>query len=300
LTGAGDEGAIAPNSPTCILVSQSPFQPSAPAGGPLKPFLTIRLFLLIPLVLIVEAPTARAQAIASLPDAPQPQVLAKADQDGMQDQSPPARSDPNAASPIAHAPFEKRKWAQYVDPGERIPPLYPEDKWVFWLHEETRVYATFPAFLSAGYGQLTDTPDYGSDSGAFGDRLAAAFVRQATMRFFCSSLFPVVLREDPRYFRKASGDYWGRTAWAAERTFVTQKDDGGHATNYSDILGHLAASALTLAYYPQKSANVHVVMQTWGTSIAGAAGNNLFLEFAPDAFNAWRQHKRHADSSGTP
>jgi hypothetical protein len=161
------------------------------------------------------------------------------------------------------------------------------------------VYASFPAFLSAGYGQLTGTPDYGSDSGAFGERLGAAFVRQATMRFFCSSFFPVVLHEDPRYFRKARGGYWPRAGWAAERAFVTQKDDGSHGFNYSDILGHLAASALTPAYYPSKSRSVPVVMQTWGTSIAGAAGNNLFLEFVPDAFNAWRRHKRHANSSLT-
>lgn len=245
-------------------------------------------------------PVARAQVLASLPDAPRPQAFVEADGDEAQDQAPPARPDPNAASPIAHAPYEKRKWAQYVDPGEKIPALYSEDKWVFWLHEETRVYATFPAFLSAGYGQLTGTPDYGSDSGAFGDRLGAALVRQATMRFFCSSLFPMVLREDPRYFRKAAGGYRGRAGWAAERAFVTQKDDGSRGFNYSDILGHLAASVLTRAYYPPKSANVHVVMQTWGTSIAGAAANNLFLEFAPDALNAWRLHQRHQDSSGTP
>ena len=40
-------------------------------------------------------------------------------------------------------------------------------------------------------------------------------------------------------------------------------------------------------------------MQTWGTSIAGAAGNNLFLEFWPDVINAWHHRKQHADSSGT-
>lgn len=221
--------------------------------------------------------------------------------DWAQSQSPPAQADPQATSPMKHAPFEKRKWAQYVDPGERIPPLYPEDKWVFWLHEEARPSSALPALISAGYGQLTGTPAYGSDSGAFGDRVAAALVRQATMRFFCSSLFPVVYREDPRYYRNATGGYLGRAGWAAERAFVTQRDSGKHGFNFSDILGHLAASALTPAYYPSKSRNVHVVMQTWGTSIAGAAGNNLFLEFWPDVVNAWhsRKNARHADSSGT-
>ena len=170
-----------------------------------------------------------------------------------------------------------------VDPGEKIPALYPEDKWVFWLHEEGPRLLRLPGrLLSAGYGQLTDTPHYGTDSGAFGERVGAAFIRQATMRFFCSSFFPVFTHEDPRYFRKASGSYLGRAGWAAERVFVTQRDSGSHNFNYSNIFGHLAASALTPLYYPDKSANTHVVMQTWATSIAGAAGNNLSsLEIRP-------------------
>jgi hypothetical protein len=288
-------------------------------GSPLKKISPICLVLAFASIPIIDASAARAQSAALLPDAPWPHVAlaaaegashpaaaaARSPRDQQQTPAkpdplePPAQADPQAASPIAQAPFEKRKWAQYVDPGEHIPALYPEDKWVFWLHEEARVSSAFPAVISAGYGQLTGTPAYGSDSGAFGDRLAAAFVRQATMRFFCSSLFPVVTEEDPRYFRKASGSYLSRAGWAAERAFITQRDSGHHGFNFSDIVGHLAASALTPAYYPSKSRSVHVVMQTWGTSIAGAAGNNLFLEFVPDALNAWHNRK-HADSAGMP
>jgi hypothetical protein len=248
----------------------------------------------------------RAQAVASLPDAPQPAALMAVAE--AQEQNPPANPDPmapplhanpNSASLIAQAPREKRKWAQFVDPGERIVPLYPHDKWMYWLHMETTWYSLGPAFVSAGFGQLTGAPAYGSDSGAFGDRLGAAVIRQASMRFMCGSLFPMVTNEDPRYFRKASGGYGGRAAWAAERAFITQKDDGSHGFNYSDIFGHLAASALTPLYYPAPSANVGTVMETWATSIAGNAGNNLFLEFVPDAFNALRRHRQHKHSSAT-
>ena len=223
-------------------------------GSLLKYFWPICLVLQIAPLLLSSA-TAHAQTSTVLPDAPLPRTFAPAPTEsvdatpppaaGQQNQNPPAQADPQAASPMKHAPYEKRKWAQYVDPGERIPPLYPEDKWVFWLHEEARVSSALPALISAGYGQLTDTPAYGSDSGAFGDRVAAALVRQATMRFFSSSLFPVYTHEDPRYFRKASGSYLARTGWAAERAFVTQNDSGSHGFNFSDVFGHLAASALT-------------------------------------------------------
>ncbi|MFP5229908.1 MAG: hypothetical protein ACLGXA_20020 [Acidobacteriota bacterium] len=243
---------------------------------------------------------APAQNLHSLPDAPPP-TLAEARGAASpirQDQSPPAHASRKAASSIEHAPREQRKWARFVDPGEKVVPLYPRDKWKFWVHEEFRWYAAAPEFISAGYGQLADTPDYGSDSGAFGEKLGAAFIRDATMRFFCDSMFPLVTHEDPRYYRKASGGYWSRAGWAAERAFVIQKDDGSHGFNYSNIAGHLAASALTPAYYPPKSANAGMVIQTWTTSIAGSVGNNLLLEFVPDALNAWHRHRQRLHSTG--
>lgn len=260
--------------------------------------------ILLLLLFVAASASAQAQPAPNFPDAPLPTAaIAKAlpllqpIQTEQQDsQNPPTVANPKAASPIEHAPFEQRKWSQYVDPGERIPPLYPKDKWMFWLHQEARAESALPAVLSAGYGQLTDTPDYGSDEEAFGDRLGAAVLRQASMRFFCNSFVPVILHEDPRYFRKASGSYKGRAGWAAERAFVIQHDNGSHGFNNSDLFGHLAASALTPLYYPHPSANFEVVMQTWGTSIAGDIGNNMLLEFWPDVTNLWRRHrqKEHA------
>jgi hypothetical protein len=271
----------------------------------LPPGLPGLLLVAFPLLLLaVTSLTAHPQLLAALPESPllpQParpsiqQTAPPADS-----QSPPAKASPDAASPIEHAPFEVRKWSQYVDPGERIPPLYAKDKWIFWIHQEARVESAFPALLSAGYGQLSGVPAYGSDEEAFGDRLGAAFLRQATMRFFCNSFFPVIAHEDPRYFRKASGSYKSRAGWAAERAFVIQRDNGSHGFNTSDIFGHLAASALTPTYYPRPSANAAVVFQTWGTSIAGDIGNNMFLEFWPDVTNLWRRHRQKVDAARSP
>jgi hypothetical protein len=223
-------------------------------------------------------PAAQAQQPDRLPDAPQAQQTSPAPQ------AVPA--DPKAASPLNHESYEKRKWSGYVDPGERVPVLHERDKMVFWLHEELEPSSPLPAFVSAGYGQLTDSdPKYGSDAGAFGERLGAAFLRQASMRFFSDSLFPALDHEDPRYYREASGGYAGRALHAAEFTFIDRNDSGQRTFNTSDIAGHLAASALTPAYYPPPSRTGGVVFRTWATSIAGAAVNNLFLEFWPDVMN---------------
>jgi hypothetical protein len=220
-----------------------------------------------------------------LPDAPQSRQTTPSPET--------APADPKAASPLPHQSFEKRKWSAYVDPRERVPKLDTHDKMVFWLHEEFEPSSPLPAFVSAGFGQLINgDPKYGTDSGAFGDRLGAAFLRQASMRFFCDSLVPAADHEDPRYYRLASGSYGKRAAHAAAFTFVDRNDAEQRTLNKSDILGHLAASVLTLAYYPSDSRSGKVVMRTWGTSIAGAAVNNLFLEFWPDVAN-WRHHRSH-------
>jgi hypothetical protein len=248
------------------------------------------------LILSFAACAAHAQLVAQLLDAPQPSIARPAEIDAQSPPQsapvvvPPGKPAPQSGSPIEHASYEKRKWAQYVDPGERVPRLSGKDKMNFWLHQEKRVWSAFPAFLSAGYGQLTDTPHYGSDSGAFGDRLSAAFLRQATMRFFSNSLFPALDREDPRYFRRARGSYGSRAAWAAKQSITDERDSGRRSFNVSNIFGHLAACAITPLYYPAPSRNTGVVMETWATSIAGSAGNNLFLEFWPDVVN--RLHRK--------
>ena len=246
------------------------------------------------MLLLLAASAAQAQSLPQLPDAPQPWIAAaQTDPPPSLGQIvPPGTPDPGKAGSVDRAGYQKRKWAQYVDPGERVPRLTASNKMMFWLHQEARVSSALPAILSAGYGQLTNTPQYGSGSGAFADRLGAAFLRQATMRFFSSSLFPTFDGEDPRYFRKASGGSLGRAGWAAEQAIVAHRDSGRRSFNFSDVFGHLAASALTPAYYPAPSRNAHVVVQTWATSIAGAAGNNLFLEFWPDIINKLRPRKR--------
>jgi hypothetical protein len=240
-------------------------------------------------------PRAHAQVSGSLPDEPRPVVSTVAHAPGswLYGQALP-KPAPGAASPIEHAPSEERKWAQYFDPGEKVPPLSTSEKILFSFHRDVVASALIPVFASAGFGQLTGgNPKYGVDSGAFGDRLGGDALRQVSMRFFVLGLFPAIDHTDPRYLRKASGTRWSRIGWAAERSFVTQRDNGHQGFNDANIGGHFAASLLTMAYYPAPSVNAHVVIETFLVSIAGTTGNNEFLEFWPDILNAWRSHRKH-------
>lgn len=201
------------------------------------------------------------------------------------------------ANPLPDAPapdhasdtknIASNKWYGVVDPGQPFQPLSRRDKMVFWLHEEVSPLSLVPSFSSAGYDQLTNSdPKYGSDSAGFGERLGAAALREASLRFFSDSLLPTLTRTDPRYFRMGSGSVGKRSGYALSRLIFTQNDSGHRVPNYSGIVGRLGGAALTRTYYPAPSVNARVVFQTWGTSLAGAATGNLFFEFWPDIRDA--------------
>lgn len=238
---------------------------------------TVLLFLVLA---FIPALGYAAQPVPELPETPAPRLA----------QVP----NPGPRPPHASNPAPLSKWNGVIDPGETIQPLTSRDKMLFWLHEEVRPVSMAPAFLSAGWGQLTDgDPKYGSDSGAFGERLGTAALREASGRFFSDSVLTVITHEDPRYYRKAYGGIKARGLYAAERVFVAQRDDGTSGFNYSDTLGNLASSALTMTYYPAPSANAGAVFSGWLWSFAGSAGSNLFLEFWPDARDAvFHRHRR--------
>lgn len=210
------------------------------------------------LLLFLPGVTAFCQKDASLPDAP-------------------------SAHGAARDHSSVFKGTEPVYRGEPVTPLDTRDKMLYWLREQTDPMSVFPMFASPAFGQLVDTdPKYGSDSAAFGERLGAAALRGASMRFFSDSLLPTITREDPRYFRMAHGPKAQRGFYAAEQVFVGRRDNGSRGFNYSAVVGHAMASALTMAYYPAESANAGVAAKTFGFSLAGLAGGHLFTEFWPD------------------
>jgi len=205
-----------------------------------------------------------------------PALTAFCEKDGPLPDAPPVHNTGRGFLPIFRGMVE-------VNRGEAVPPMSASDKMTYWLREETSAGSWFTTFMSAGFEQWVDTdPKYGSDSAAFGERLGAAALRGASMRFFSDSLLPTITHEDPRYFRMAHGPKAKRGLYAAEQVFVGHRDDGSVGFNYSAVVGHAMASALTMTYYPAESVNGGVAAKTFGFSLLGLAGGHLFSEFWPD------------------
>ena len=137
------------------------------------------------------------------------------------------------------------------------------------------------AFI-AGYGQLDNShPAFGQGWAGYGRRVGTTYADQAIGNMMTEGIFPSLLHEDPRYFRRGYGSVWSRTYYAATRVFVTHTDSGGTRFNFSEVLGNATGTAISNAYYPDD----HTVgdnVEKLGSQIGIDAISQVLKEFWPD------------------
>ncbi len=124
-------------------------------------------------------------------------------------------------------------------------------------------------------------------------RYAADFGDTVSSGFFSNFFWPVLLKEDPRYFRLGQGTFKHRFAYSLEQEFVCHTDKGGRFFNFSNVLGAFSSGALSNTYHPQADRGVGLTVR--GTSFALAYGSlgGLLSEFWPDINK--KMHKHHHD-----
>lgn len=216
-------------------------------------------------------------ADAQLPDAPEPQKADTRDPDGKQLMSvTPASTTTN----LPMAPM----YSRVIPAGMATPQIHKWDK--IQLASRNLYSATSFASIifSAGWSHVMNgQPNYGTDSGAFGQRLGAAAIRDSTQAFLSNGPFAVWFHQDPRYFAMGNRHSVGKRAWyAITRPLITRDSSDGHAVfNTSLILGQAAGTALNNLYYPQSNRNFHDNLASFGGSMGGSA-----LSFALDEFTS--------------
>ena len=170
-----------------------------------------------------------------------------------------------------------------VRPGEIGDPMTVHDKVAAGL--KASVFAATGSLAAAGWGQLTDgRPNYGTDSGAFGQRLGAAAILSTSNSLFNHSVFAPIFHEDPRYYVMGSGHpFLKRLVYAGTRVLITRTDSGHSTPNFALFAGNAASSALTVTYYPAKNATFSGVAETFGGSLGGSALAFVVDEFIDDA-----------------
>jgi hypothetical protein len=141
-------------------------------------------------------------------------------------------------------------------------------------------------FISGAFAalyQLDDqNPSFGQGLKGYGKRYAAAYGDQAIGNILAEGLFPTLLHEDPRYFRRGTGGKWGRTRYALTRVIVSRTDRGNWGFNYAEWLGNGSAAAISNFYYPADTRNFHDNVEKVSVAIATDAFSNVLKEFWPD------------------
>ena len=169
-----------------------------------------------------------------------------------------------------------------VLPDEIADPMTVHDKVVAGL--KNSVFSAAGSLAVAGWEQLTDgSPNYGTDSGAFGQRLGAEAIRGTSNSLFSHSVFAPIFHEDPRYYVMGSGhSILKRMVYAGTRVLITRTDSGHSTPNFALFAGIAASSALTVTYYPARNTTFSGVAETFGGSVGGSALGFVVDEFMVD------------------
>lgn len=167
-------------------------------------------------------------------------------------------------------------------------------------HEKFKVFERYTyspytfaqAMFDAGMAQATGGwHSYGGGMEGFGKRYGAALADTESGAFFGGFLFPVLLHEDPRYWRSSSHRTLPRAGYALSQALVSHDERGNRKPNLALILGVFAASGAGNAYYPREYRGFGDTMVRGANGMLSTAETNLLREFWPDIARKFRKHQ---------
>lgn len=151
------------------------------------------------------------------------------------------------------------------------------------------------ALAFAGEAQISDSnPSFGQGVRGYAHYFGTAYADFAIGDYMTEAVFPTVLHQDPRYFRRGKGSGLSRLGYAAGQIFWTHNDSGRGQFNFSEIGGNSAAVAVSMAYYPENR-DARDAVSKLGSQIGVDMVSNVLKEFWPDLER--RISRRHAGAS---
>jgi len=151
------------------------------------------------------------------------------------------------------------------------------------------------AALFGGEGQLTNSNrSFGQGAAGFGRYFGASYGDFVIGDYMTEAVFPTLLHQDPRYFRRGTGSRWSRLGYAMGQIFWTHRDSGGTQFNYSEVLGNSTAVAISTSYYANKRTASDAVSGL-GTQLGVDMAANVLKEFWPDLQRMFsRKHRQNS------
>ncbi|MBV9504690.1 MAG: hypothetical protein JO323_06755 [Acidobacteriia bacterium] len=213
-------------------------------------------------------------------------------------QTPPVSEDPqanralqatsdDAAAPAVPASEHKRIFG--IIPNYRTYPTLAEykpisagEKFKIAVADSFDRGSVILAAAFAGKGQLAnENPSFGQGVGGYARYFAAGYSDVVIGNFMTEAIYPALLHQDPRYFRRGTGTGISRLGYAVGQIFWTHKDSGGSQFNYSEVLGNATAAAISNAYYPDNRTAGNAVSKL-SVQLGIDMASNILKEFWPD------------------
>jgi hypothetical protein len=169
-----------------------------------------------------------------------------------------------------------------VDEENSLPRITPQEKLMIAVKDSFDPYAFPIAGAFAGLSQAENQyPSWGRGAAGYGKRYVGALGDQTVSNAMTEAAFPIILHQDPRFFRLGRGGILYRTSYAVSRVFVTRADDGGAQFNYSEFGGNAVMAGAGMLYYPRQDANIGNAAVRFGSQIIFDMIANIGKAFWP-------------------
>lgn len=249
------------------------------------------------LLLSIDSANAQDASAGQLPNAPtvasspSGQADSKDKKDSAQSQSSPNPSAAEAKRQQAERELKQQEKQRIlgVIPNfntsnvQNAAPLSPAQKFRLAYKSALDPFEFVAAGALAGWGQaVNDNAGYGQGALGYAKRYGASYTDSADGVLWGNAIYPILLHEDPRYFRKGAGSVWGRIGYAVSTTVWTKNDNGTWGPNYANVLGNITAGGISNLYYPQANRGVGLTFEGAATVTAEGALGALGVEFWPD------------------
>jgi hypothetical protein len=163
------------------------------------------------------------------------------------------------------------------------PPQSAKEKFVIAAKNSFDYSSILLSAIQSGVSMGTNSyPEFHQGAAGYGRYFYHTLLDTADENFMVSGLWPVIFRQDDRFYTRGHGSIGRRAFYAATRVLVTRSDSGANVFNASEIIGAGAASGLSTVYYPDRYRTWTKVGQRWLTSCLIDSANLTFKEFWPD------------------
>ena len=153
------------------------------------------------------------------------------------------------------------------------------------------------AAFFAGEGQLTNSNrSFGQGVSGFSRYFGASYGDFVIGDYMTEAVFPTLLHQDPRYFRRCTGTGWSRLTYAMGQILCTHSDSGRMQFNYSEIFGNSAAVAISTAYYVDNRTAADAAGKL-GAQLGVDMAANVLKEFWPDLERKFRRKRAVATTA---